>query len=38
MNFLSPLPGLGFILETVFPRLAAWATIARRSVAEFATG
>jgi hypothetical protein len=33
MNFLSPLPGLGFLLDA-FPQLSLWATIARHSVAE----
>ena len=34
MIFLLPLPGLGFDLGTVFPRLTPWAIIARHSVAE----
>jgi hypothetical protein len=33
MNFLSPLPGLEFVLDA-FPQLALWATILRHSVAE----
>jgi hypothetical protein len=33
MNFLSPLPGLGFLLD-IFPQLSLWATIVRHSVAE----
>jgi hypothetical protein len=36
MNFLSPLPGLGFLLDA-FPQLAQWATISRHSMAEFVT-
>jgi len=36
MNFLSPLPGLGFLLDA-FPQLAQWATIWRHSVTEFVT-
>jgi hypothetical protein len=35
--FLPPHPGLEFVLETIFPRLAPWATIVRHSVAGFAT-
>jgi hypothetical protein len=33
MKFLSPLPGLGFLLDA-FPQLSLWATIARHSVAK----
>jgi len=33
MNFRSPLPGLGFLLDA-FPQLTLWATIVRHSVAE----